>query len=42
VVERKLEVIDLRLLPVGEVGVRARGGWRDNNEVGRKLVVIRA
>lgn len=39
-VERRLEVIDLRPLPLGEVGVRDRGDWRDNNEVERKSVVI--
>ena len=35
-----MEVIDLRRLPLGEVGVRGRGDRRDNNEVGRKSVVI--
>ena len=38
--ERKLVVIDFRPHRLGELGVRVRGGWRDNNEVGRKLVVI--
>jgi len=39
-VERKLVLIALRPHRLGELGVRVRGGWRDNNEVGRKFVVI--
>ena len=38
--ESKLEVIDHQPHLLGEVGVHSRGGWRDNNEVERKLEVI--